>query len=92
MTLATAFTLALTGGAVWGGVIGLVRTSRSGAGPVGSMTAWAWLGALAAAAVFGTLLALEGVLFFLSGPPSPSRLLGLTVLTVGLLGFVALLP
>jgi hypothetical protein len=40
MTLATAFTLALTGGAGWGGVIGLVRTSRSGAGPVGSMTAW----------------------------------------------------
>jgi hypothetical protein len=56
------------------------------------MAAWAWFGALTAGAVFGSLLALEGVMFFLSGPPSPSRLLGLTVLTVGLLGSVALLP
>jgi hypothetical protein len=48
MILATAFTLAPTGGAVWGGVIGLVRASRSGGGSVGSTAAWAWFGRQAA--------------------------------------------
>jgi hypothetical protein len=54
VTLATAFTLALTDGAVWGAVIRLVRTGRSGGRPARHYGGLGLVRALTAAAVFSS--------------------------------------
>ena len=84
--------MALIIAAAWGALIGGIRAALGGRDLLTSLAGWAFIGAVMAAAVFGGFLAFEGVLYFLAGPPSPQRLLSLTVITVGLLGLVALLP